>query len=59
MGQPGFFDLGERYRGLDAKKDPLVVLDAVWASPLGVALPQFAWIEGVGAEVWRVTHRTP
>jgi len=29
MGQPGFFDLGERYRGLDAKKDPLVVLNAV------------------------------
>src|SRR3954462_10268307 len=33
MSQPGFFDLGERYRGLDAKKDPLVVLNAVvaWA----------------------------
>jgi len=29
MGQPGFFDLGERYRGLDAKKDPLVILNAV------------------------------
>src|SRR5215212_6199120 len=29
MGQPGCFDLGERYRGLDAKKDPLVVLNAV------------------------------
>src|SRR6185312_13126501 len=29
MSQPGFFDLGERYRGLDAKKDPLVVLNAV------------------------------
>src|SRR3954454_643035 len=29
MGQPGFVDLGERYRGLDAKKDPLVVLNAV------------------------------
>ena len=29
MGQPGFFDLGERYRGLDAKKDPLVFLNAV------------------------------
>src|SRR3954471_7342772 len=29
MGQPGFFDLGERYRGLDAKKDPLVVLNEV------------------------------
>src|SRR3954468_23688106 len=29
MAQPGFFDLGERYRGLDAKKDPLVVLNAV------------------------------
>jgi transposase len=30
-----------------------------WASPYGVALPPFAWIERVGAEVWRVTHRTP
>ena len=29
MSQPGFFDLGERYRGLDVKKDPLVVLNAV------------------------------
>src|SRR3954464_11517146 len=29
MGQPGFFDLDERYRGLDAKKDPLVFLNAV------------------------------
>src|SRR3954449_3516784 len=29
MSQPGVFDLGERYRGLDAKKDPLVVLNAV------------------------------
>src|SRR3954469_19957004 len=29
MSQPGFFDLGERYRGLDAKKDPLVVPNAV------------------------------
>ena len=33
MRQPGLFDLGERYRGLDAKKDPLAVLNAVvpWA----------------------------
>ena len=29
MGQLGFFDLDERYRGLDAKKDPLVVLNEV------------------------------
>src|SRR3954453_4630286 len=29
MGQLGFFDLDARYRGLDAKKDPLVVLNAV------------------------------
>src|SRR3954465_1805472 len=29
MTQPGFLDLGERYRGLDAKKDPRVVLNAV------------------------------
>src|SRR4051794_15051886 len=29
MGQPGFFDLGERYRSLDAKKDPLVFLNEV------------------------------
>src|SRR3982750_1150789 len=29
MGQPGLFDLGERYRGLDAKKDPLVFLNEV------------------------------
>ena len=29
MGQLGFFDLDERYRGLDAKKDPLAFLNAV------------------------------
>src|SRR4029453_7546425 len=29
MGQLGFSDLDERYRSLDAKKDPLVVLNAV------------------------------
>src|SRR4029450_4286623 len=29
MSQPGVFDLGERYRGLDPKKDPLVFLNAV------------------------------
>src|SRR3954463_14170564 len=29
MGQLGFFDLDARYRGLEAKKDPLVVLNAV------------------------------
>ena len=33
MSQPGFFDLDARYRGLDAKKDPLVVLNEIvpWA----------------------------
>src|SRR3954466_3737928 len=29
MGQRGFFDLDERYRGPDAKKDPLVFLNEV------------------------------
>jgi transposase, IS5 family len=29
MGQLGFFDLDARYRGLDAKKDPLVFPNAV------------------------------
>ena len=29
MGQPGFFDLGRRYGGLDAKNDPLVTLGRV------------------------------
>ena len=29
MGQPGFFDLSDRYVSLDAKKDPLVELDAI------------------------------
>ncbi len=26
MGQPGFFDLQQRYEGLDAKSDPLVAI---------------------------------
>jgi len=29
MSQPGFFDLANRYAGLDAKNDPLVQIDAV------------------------------
>src|SRR3954453_7160750 len=29
------------------------------SSPVTLALPQFAWIERVGADVWRMTHRTP
>ena len=34
MGQMGFFDVARRYAGLDAKKDPLVGIDALvpWAS---------------------------
>ena len=34
MGQMGFFDVARRYAGLDAKKDPLVRIDALvpWAS---------------------------
>ena len=33
MGQMGFFDIANRYAGLDAKNDPLVKIDAVvsWA----------------------------
>ena len=29
MGQMGFFDIANRYAGLDAKNDPLVKIDAV------------------------------
>ena len=29
MAQMGFFDLTDRYASLDAKKDPLVEIDAV------------------------------
>ncbi len=29
MGQMGFFDIAQRYAGLDAKNDPLVKIDAV------------------------------
>ena len=28
MGQMGFFDIADRYAGLDAKNDPLVKIDA-------------------------------
>ena len=33
MGQMGFFDIADRYAGLDTKNDPLVKIDAVvpWA----------------------------
>ena len=33
MGQMGFFDLGNRYSGLDAKNEPLLKIDGVvpWA----------------------------
>ena len=56
MAQMGFFDLSDRYASLDAKKDPLVEIDAVvpWeefrpvlercgaTSPIAAAL---AWLE--------------
>ena len=29
MGQMGFFDLGNRYSGLDAKNEPLLKIDGV------------------------------
>ena len=29
MGQMGFFDLGNRYCGLDAKNEPLLKIDGV------------------------------
>ena len=29
MGQMGFFDLGKRYSGLDAKNEPLLKIDGV------------------------------
>jgi len=29
MGQMGFFDIANRYAGLDAKNDPLVKIDEV------------------------------
>ena len=29
MGQMGFFDLGNRYTGLDAKNEPLLKIDGV------------------------------
>ena len=29
MGQMGFFDIAQRYAGLDAKNDPLVKIDEV------------------------------
>ncbi len=34
MGQMGFFDIADRYAGLDAKNDPLVKIDEVvpWAA---------------------------
>ncbi len=31
MGQTGFFDIANRYAGLDAKNDPLVKINAIVA----------------------------
>ena len=38
MAQLGFFDLLDRYASLDAKRDPLVEIDAVvpWVPPVGL-----------------------
>ena len=33
MGQMGFFDLGNRYSGLDAKNEPLLKIDGVVLPP--------------------------
>jgi hypothetical protein len=42
MGQMGFFDIANRYAGLDAKNDPLVKIDEVvpWC-PSSYTLEQF------------------
>ena len=34
MAQMGFFDLSDRYASLDAKRDPLVEIDAVPSVPI-------------------------
>ena len=54
MAQMGFFDLSDRYASLDAKKDPLVEIDAV--VPWEEFRPALArvWCQaGCGAQVPR------
>jgi len=52
MTQMGFFDLSDRYASLDAKKDPLVEIDAV------VPWEEFRWCchingpEVAGSLIW-------
>jgi branched-chain amino acid transport system substrate-binding protein len=45
-------------QNLTRERNRLFLNSSAGSSDLS-ALPQFAWIELVGAEVWRVTHRTP
>ena len=65
MAQMGFFDLSDRYASLDAKKDPLVEIDAVvpweefrpslervWCQAgCGSQIPGRAQADGRGADV--------
>lgn len=54
MAQMGFFDLSDRYASLDAKKDPLVEIDAV------VPWEEFRpTLERVGASQMRSGSRAP
>jgi len=53
MAQMGFFDLSDRYASLDAKKDPLIEIDAVvpWEEFRPAVLHALlgAWSLGPGA----------
>ncbi len=54
MAQMGFFDLSDRYASLDAKKDPLVAIDAV------VPWEEFRpTLEGFGASQMPSANRAP
>jgi hypothetical protein len=49
MAQMGFFDLSDRYASLDAKKDPLIEIDAVVRGKSFVRL-----LSGSGASRMRI-----
>ena len=62
MGQKGFFDIAQRYAGLDAKNDPLARIDEV--VPWEDFRPRHYSTAGLGAfkkkpRNWRIAGEAP
>ena len=60
MGQMGFFDIANRYAGLDAKNDPLARIDEVVPlTAFGVGRPLCYHCQQLGKAIWEFSDQGP